>query len=246
MSGPSSLDLAQYFSLWLHGRDAHPTAKSEPYAKPSTAHSPHPPLPLLPCEAKKTEVAKHVLSEMFQNALEHEVSLIGGDANQAWNNGSLVEALRNVIQKTGKNITFQVVEPSKKSDCQVAFVLSYPESPPWAVRISKDPSRLTAADLGDRPSCGDAHFPLVSHTDNLNKPRRRSEAAMEVRKAKRKDKMKEQRSVEKNPVRGTATESEGQPARINLACPTSIASLSNIHTCLYVYTYFICICLCYM
>ena len=91
------------------------------------------------------------------------------------------------------------MEPSKKSDCQVAFVVSYPESPPWSVRISKGPGRLTAADLGDRPSCGDAHFPLVFHIDNLNKPRRRSEAAMEARKAKRKDKMKEQRSAEKNP-----------------------------------------------
>ena len=65
------------------------------------------------------------------------------------------------------------------------------------MRVSKGPGRLTAADLGDRPSCGDAHFPLAFHIDNLIKPRRRSEAAMEARKAKRKDKMKGQRSAEK-------------------------------------------------
>ena len=142
-------------------------------------------------------MAKHVLGEMFQDALEHEVSLIGGDANQAWNNGSLVEALRSAIQKTGKDIAFQVVEPSKEGDCQVAFVLQYVGSPEWVVRVSKGPGRLIAADLGDRPSCGDAHYPLLFHIDNRNNPRRRSEAALEARKAKRKDKMKEQRSAGK-------------------------------------------------
>ena len=85
--------------------------------------------------------------------------------------------IRNAIQKTGKNITFQVVEPSKESDCQVAFVLAYVGSPEWAVRVSK----------GDRPSCGDAHYPLAFHIDK----------ALEARKAKRKDKMKEQRSAAK-------------------------------------------------
>ena len=62
--------------------------------------------------------------------------------------------IRNAIQKTGKNITFQVVEPSKESDCQVAFVLAYVGSPEWAARVSKGPGRLTAADLGDRPHVG--------------------------------------------------------------------------------------------
>ena len=79
---------------------------------------------------------------------------------------------------------FEVVEPSNASDCQVAFVVSYPHSPLWTVRISKGPGRLTAADLGDRPSCGDAHYPLVFHIDNQKDHRRRSEAATEARRDK--------------------------------------------------------------
>ena len=138
--------------------------------------------------------------------------------------------IRNAIQKTGKNITFQVVEPSKESDCQVAFVLAYVGSPEWAARVSKGSGRLTAADLGDRPSCGDAHYPLVFHIDNRNNPRRRSEAALEARKAKRKDKMKEQRSAAKKHTkshRNDAGAGAYKFVRLASRCDISPSSISR-------------------
>ena len=98
--------------------------------------------------------------------------------------------IRNAIQKTGKNITFQVVEPSKESDCQVAFVLAYVGSPEWAARVSKGPGRLTAADL-----VGMLIILLCSILTTGTIPA--GAVRLEARKAKRKDKMKEQRSAAK-------------------------------------------------
>jgi hypothetical protein len=113
--------------------------------------------------AKKTEVARFRLVEMFKACLVAGCTVIGGDFNAAAQGGLAEQCLKDAIKDLGATCCYNIFT----EDCCLVFVLSCSESPTFHCRQCDKLQSVANHHLKLFGSDTDWHIPIIVHLRNL-------------------------------------------------------------------------------